>query len=208
MSIFYTSDIHFGHENIIKYCNRPFSSVDEMNQVIIERWNSVVTDEDWVYVLGDVALGKIKDSLPLVGLLNGHKALVPGNHDRCWLGHKKVGDKEIHMYLDAGFEEIHHKASTVIDGRTVEMCHFPYEGDSHEVDRYVDHRPKRNHKSDFLLHGHVHDAWQIKDRQINVGMDVWGFVPVPYETISAIVKKIGYGDGSYSPRPPIITTGI
>lgn len=204
MSIFYTSDIHFGHQNIIEYCKRPFDDVDDMNLQIIERWNKTVTDEDWVYVLGDVALGKIKETLPLVGLLNGHKLLVPGNHDRCWLGHKKVGDAQMHQYLDAGFEEIHHTASTFVNGRTVQMCHFPYEGDSGETDRYLDHRPKRQHGTDFLLHGHVHDAWKVNGRQINVGMDVWDFTPVSHEQISDIMKNIGHGDASYSPRPPII----
>jgi len=86
MSLFLTSDLHIGHANISRLADRPFMSVEEMNGVLIDNWNDVVQDSDTVWVLGDVAMGKIADSLPLVELLKGEKHLVAGNHDRCWHG--------------------------------------------------------------------------------------------------------------------------
>jgi calcineurin-like phosphoesterase family protein len=80
--IFFTSDHHFDHANIIKYCNRPFLSVDEMNEEIVKRWNQVVDANDTVYYLGDFSLGKgsVEKFVPR---LNGEKYLVMGNHDAC-----------------------------------------------------------------------------------------------------------------------------
>ena len=79
--IFLISDSHFGHKNIIKYCNRPFDNVEDMNSTLIKNWNSVVDNEDYVYRLGDFGLGT-KDELIAIGnKLNGHKILVMGNHD-------------------------------------------------------------------------------------------------------------------------------
>ena len=99
---FFTSDLHLGHENIIGYCNRPYDSVDEMNEDLVRRWNQVVTPDDEVIVVGDFAMGKLNETLPLAGLLNGGKTLVPGNHDRmfgctptkfenAWLRYKEAG---------------------------------------------------------------------------------------------------------------------
>jgi calcineurin-like phosphoesterase family protein len=77
MARWYTADLHLGHANIIRYCDRPFSDVDEMNRALIDRWNSVVADDDEVWVLGDVALGPIAQSLALIDELHGDKVLVP-----------------------------------------------------------------------------------------------------------------------------------
>lgn len=79
--IWVTSDTHFNHANIIKYCNRPFSSVEEMNETIIANWNKVVSQGDTVYHLGDFALGD-KSLIPdFIRRLNGHISFIMGNHD-------------------------------------------------------------------------------------------------------------------------------
>lgn len=76
------SDTHFGHQNIIKYCNRPFSSTEEMDEHMVERWNSVVKDGDNVYHLGDVYMGGSRGYIDtLLGRLKGRKRLLLGNHD-------------------------------------------------------------------------------------------------------------------------------
>jgi len=85
MTIFLTSDTHFGHANIIKLSNRPFRDVQHMNEMLIKNWNSVVGPEDHVYHLGDVALGTFEDSIKCLGRLNGIKHLVTGNHDRMFI---------------------------------------------------------------------------------------------------------------------------
>ncbi|MHB8287785.1 MAG: hypothetical protein ACYDEY_00830 [Acidimicrobiales bacterium] len=82
MTAYFTADLHLGHQNIIKYCGRPFHSVGEMNAVLVANWNAVVSPHDTVHILGDVAMGRREESMPLIGQLAGHKILYPGNHDR------------------------------------------------------------------------------------------------------------------------------
>lgn len=188
MSIFFTSDLHFGHANIIEYSDRPFANVDEMNVALIENWNSVVNDDDVVYVLGDVALGRIQDTLPLCSLLRGTKILFPGNHDRCWGGHRKGVAGWTEKYHDVGgFVVVGGQSEMHVGGQVVNLSHFPYEGDSHDEDRFQQHRPVDDGR--WLLHGHVHEKWQVRGRQINVGVDVWDYRPVPYATLAEIVEE-------------------
>ncbi|MDA8044087.1 MAG: phosphoesterase, partial [Actinomycetota bacterium] len=87
MTIHFTADHHFGHHSIIEYRGRPFHSVGEMNAVLVANWNALVGPRDSVHVLGDVAMGRREESMPLIGRLARHKILYPGNHDRCWYGH-------------------------------------------------------------------------------------------------------------------------
>lgn len=106
MTTWFTSDLHFGHANIIEYSGRPFRDVGHMNRALIERWNELVQPADTVWVLGDVAMGRIVDTLPLVRQLAGRKLLLAGNHDRCWDGHGPKAAEWLERYEDAGFEEI------------------------------------------------------------------------------------------------------
>lgn len=178
MTRFFTADLHLGHRNIIEYCSRPFLDVDEMNAALVDRWNETVGDEDEVIVLGDVAMGRISETLPLVGRLRGRKVLLAGNHDRCWQGHRQGVEAATVRYLDAGFDEIWQgQVEVQLDGMAVLACHFPYRGDSQDHDRYVEHRPVD--RGAWLLHGHVHERWRSSGRMINVGVDVWDYRPVP-----------------------------
>ena len=79
--VFFTSDTHFGHKNIIKYCNRPFSDIDEMNKVLINNWNKVVSEGDIVFHLGDFAFGGFPLWESIRSRLNGSIYLIRGNHD-------------------------------------------------------------------------------------------------------------------------------
>ena len=195
MAVWFTADLHFGHENVIRYCDRPFHDVDEMNEQPIERWNETVAPDDTVWVLGDVAMGQIHDSLALVTRLRGHKILVAGNHDRCWHGHGAKAHDWIQRYLRAGFERILHDVAhlTLHDdgaddtgGRIpVLASHFPYHGDTQPTDRYLDHRPRD--RGDWLLHGHVHEQWRQRGRQINVGVDAWDYRPVSEATLAELI---------------------
>jgi len=177
MARFFTADLHLGHRNIIDYCRRPFRDADEMNAALIDRWNETVAADDEVLVLGDFAMGRLVDTLPLVALLHGRKVLLAGNHDRCWFGHHRGVEAGTARYLAAGFDEIWQGVVDLeVGGQTVLACHFPYRGDSHDDDRYVAHRPADN--GAWLLHGHVHDQWRVQDRMVNVGVDVWDHRPV------------------------------
>ena len=81
--IWVISDTHFGHDNIIKFCNRPFSDIYDMNETMVERWNSRVKPGDKVYHLGDVYFGSSQYAWDTLKRLNGKKRLVLGNHDNA-----------------------------------------------------------------------------------------------------------------------------
>ena len=96
MKFFVISDTHFGHANIIKYCNRPFNSVEEMDAAMIKNWNEVVSNKDTVLHLGDFGLGSKEYIREIIGKLNGRKILIRGNHDN-WTDQ---------FYREAGFDYV------------------------------------------------------------------------------------------------------
>lgn len=187
MTTWYTADPHFGHTRISEFCDRPYASVEAMNTDLINRWNRVVQPDDQVYVLGDFALGRIADSLPLVSQLNGEKLLVPGNHDRCHPMHRQSQAWRT-RYLEAGFAAVTaHLILAEIAGHTVQVSHFPPVGDSRDADRYDDWRPVDVEGQARVIHGHVHNRWRKNDRWINVGVDAWGGYPVPDHLLAALL---------------------
>ncbi len=177
MARFFTADLHLGHRNIIEYSHRPFGCVDRMNAALVARWNAVVGADDEVIVLGDFAMGRLHETLPLAGALTGRKVLLAGNHDRCWYGNRNGVETQTDRYRQAGFDEVWQGSVTLdVGGVDVVACHFPYHGDSGDRDRYVEHRPVDDGR--WLLHGHVHEKWKVHDRMVNVGVGVWDFTPV------------------------------
>lgn len=85
MSVFFTSDTHFGHNNIIRYCDRPFADADEMDEALVANWNAAVKPTDTVWHLGDVALCSVSRLREILDCLNGNIHLVIGNHERATL---------------------------------------------------------------------------------------------------------------------------
>ncbi len=186
MATWFTADLHLGHTNIIRYSARPFSDAEAMNRALIERWNEIVDDGDDVWMLGDFAMGKIDETLPLVGELRGRKVLLAGNHDRCWAEHGRRANGWEQRYLDAGFDEVRQGQLNIdISGVTTLACHFPYRGDSHDHDRYAEQRPVD--RGAWLLHGHVHERWQQRGRMVNVGVDAWDYRPVSEATVRDLI---------------------
>lgn len=191
MTTWWSADMHFGHQRIIELAGRPFGSVDEMNETIIDRWNETVAPDDTVWVLGDVAMGQIGDSLAMCARLAGRKLLVLGNHDRPFAGYSKTPEKRISWagrYRDeGGFSDILTSCEVHLPGVAdpVAVSHFPFEGDTDGEDRYVRYRPTPTGR--WLLHGHIHEMWKVRGRQINVGVDAWSFHPVSSETIANII---------------------
>lgn len=102
--IFFTSDLHFGHKNIIRFDNRPFSTVEEMDEALIRNWNAKVSDEDTVYVLGDISWYNDAKTSEIINSLHGHKILIKGNHDRVH-GKVRVGVM-VQNYEPVTFEEV------------------------------------------------------------------------------------------------------
>jgi calcineurin-like phosphoesterase family protein len=196
MTQYFTSDHHFHHFNIIGYCNRPFADVQDQTEKMIESWNSVVTDEDTVWHLGDFSF----KGYEMVKRLNGHKKIVAGNHDAFWLGNvpedkparESKRFKAHQDAVDSGFEFVYASGRfenlALHDGTRVDLAHLPFEIDprgGEREQRFKRFRPKRQGR--VLLCGHVHDAWTVSGDQINVGVDVHDFIPVSEYKITEMI---------------------
>lgn len=180
MDVWFTSDTHYDHVNVIKYCRRPFLKdaalgwidgnldVEAMNETMIERWNAVVRPHAQVYHLGDVMLGPgytlLERLTKLRARLNGVITLILGNHDRS-----------VNVYRNAGFDRVM---------RSAMLCNDPRVGLVH-----MRHHPPRINSGMFELCGHVHERWKRRDGVINVGVDQWGFAPVHFETLVAMPSE-------------------
>jgi calcineurin-like phosphoesterase family protein len=188
--IYFSSDQHFWHANVIKYCGRPFANVDEMNDAMIKNWNSVVKPEDTVYCLGDFSLA-IRPVETYTSQLNGTKYLVPGNHDWCHSYNKKSRNPDIRKEWIAKYESwgwiiLPEQTTLDIPGiATVNMCHHPYKLVESGDDKYERWRPKDDGR--WLICGHVHEKWKTWEKMINVGVDQWDFKPVSVDEISRII---------------------
>lgn len=196
MKVWFTSDNHFWHYNVIKYCNRPFRSQSEidqnivleesvikMNEAMIAAWNKVVQPEDIVYHLGDFAMAAqaVKVSLPR---LNGEIHLILGNHDFPHPAHQKgrkpdLREKWTQQYLDWGFKSVQLEGRLEVPGvANFRLYHLPY---TDPTDTNQEGKPR--HFSERLpddgiplLCGHVHEKWLFKctprgTPQLNVGVD-------------------------------------
>lgn len=183
--IYFTSDHHFYHTNIIKYCNRPFATVEEMNEFMVAQWNNIVKSDDIVYYLGDFSLA-IRPVELFLPRLNGTKHLIMGNHDQCHPVHKARAERLKDKYFEFGFETIQLSYDLFLSDKRLHLTHMPYK-DENDL-RYPQYRPLND--GAWLLHGHVHDRWKIKDKQINVGVDVWDYKPVSAQQIEEIIKEV------------------
>lgn len=161
---FIVSDLHLGHENIIKYCNRPFKTVDEMNSTIIKNWNSVVEPHYTVYCLGDIVMNK--RYLPLIDSLNGRKILVPGNHDI-------FEAKEYLKYFD--------DIRGYIVKEKIIFSHIPINKEIN--DRFIGNVHGHLHEKNVMLNN-KQDLWYL-----NVSVEQINYTPVNLEEIIQIIKK-------------------
>lgn len=165
MKTFLTSDTHFFHDNVIKFCNRPYGSAEEMNYKLIQNWNSVVSAEDHVWHLGDVSFGKVEETENILMQLNGIKHLITGNHDRkgrCqkldWS--KYFVSKDDYFLLEVKVDSVEYKAV---------LCHFPFS--SWE-------------RGYYNFHGHWHSTpsnYHSKWMQHDVGVDMNNYTPLLLE---------------------------
>ena len=167
MKIWFSSDWHLGHKNIIKYCDRPFDNIEEMNKVILEYYNTIVGPNDVFYHLGDFALNK-KFAIDYVSKMNGHKVLISGNHDATFSGHKKY-QKAVEEYKNAGWTDVKQELQIALkNDRVVLLSHLPYLKEGHDK-RYLNMRPQD--QGLFLLHGHLHGWYKKSNNMIDVGLD-------------------------------------
>lgn len=157
MTLFFTSDTHFNHKNIIEYAERPFRDLEHMNEEIIRRYNSRVEDDDLVIFLGDIFFSDKAWAEAAMKRMKGHKKLVMGNHDRLSVSKLKSW----------GFEEVWRKYTWgYVAGKQCVLSHYPspYGPDLGGME--------------FVLHGHTHSRDKRRGRHIHVGVDAWDFYPV------------------------------
>jgi calcineurin-like phosphoesterase family protein len=166
MKTYITSDLHWGHKNIMKFCPvsraRFRDDLDYMNQTMVREWNDLISPEDLVYILGDVAFLPAAKAVEYMRRLNGRKILVQGNHDR-----KTLNDP---VFRNC-FEEIHHYLDINYNGTKVCMFHYPIA----EWDQM--------HRGSVHFHGHLHggESGLEKYRARDMGMDATGVIAVLME---------------------------
>lgn len=184
--VWLTADTHFSHRSMVERGWRPqYPTVAEMDADLIDRWNSTVHPGDVVWHLGDFALGGARRALELVGVLHGTIHVIAGNHDPVWPA-RRDSHKHQAVWLAAGFASVQAFARRRLPGgQQVLLSHFPYEGDHRDEERHPEYRLRDTGLP--LLHGHVHEAWRIRGRQINVGVDVRGWAPVHLDVLAAEV---------------------
>ena len=195
--VYVTSDEHYGHRRINELAGRPFSSVEEMDETIIARHNETVGPHALTIHLGDYALGDRHRGLSYLSRLAGYHLLIDGNHDKCFHGDPK-GWRYTREYLDAGFITVTSSMvlrlpSTRPHGprRTVLLSHFPYAADHTDQVRFAELRLRDT--GSWLVHGHVHGAYTVRNRGVNVGVDRWDFRPVPLLEVATLFDDVEAG---------------
>ena len=200
----FASDHHFGHANVIDFCNRPFSTIQEMDQSLIDNHNRLVKPEDLVIFVGDVFMYCTPDRMKeVVSQLNGErKILVIGNHD-----------KDPRAMMNLGFDFVVSEMSMKIADETVLFSHYPFRMGSIlyqwvkfksrvfkllnkigikvrriSPERYHNKRPVD--RGQFLIHGHTHNSNKINGRAIHVGVDAWNYKPVNIQQISNLISQV------------------
>ncbi|WP_039836528.1 phosphoesterase [Paenibacillus sonchi] len=166
--VFFTSDQHFGHKLIIDFESRPFSSVEEMDQVMIRKWNAVVGVEDTVFHLGDFSFLNLERTRDIVSALNGYKILILGNHDRS---------RGRSWWLKAGFNEVSEYPIVYKDFFFL----------SHEPMYMNKHMPYVN------VHGHIHGQKYEGNNHFNICVEHWDYTPLSFSQITdrVVVKEEG-----------------
>lgn len=159
MDAWFSSDYHFFHANIIKYCKRPFVSVEEMNEKLIENHNSIVSKGDAVFILGDFAFCTANKANNLLERMNGEKILIVGNHD------EELRDKF------TGFREIWDSKQIILGNQKFYLNH------------YAARVWPASHHGSINLYGHSHGNLPPQGKQMDVGVDTNNYFPYSIDQI-------------------------
>ncbi|SFJ86788.1 metallophosphoesterase [Jannaschia pohangensis] len=171
MTIWYTADLHFGHDNIIKHCNRPFESASHMDAMLLANLSARVGPQDTLWIVGDFAFGpRAKDRKWLANLF----ARLPGKER-----HLVVGNHDGEATQSLPWTSVSHTAEVADgNGAPAVLNHYPM---------ITWHRAR---KGALHLFGHVHDQWMGSRNAVNIGVDVWGYVPVTLRDIAQRARTL------------------
>lgn len=173
-NLFFTSDTHFGHKNIIEYSKRPFKDVEEMDEMLIKKWNDKVKPQDQIWHLGDFTFHPASKVENILRRLNGHKHYIWGNHDQTF---------EKNTYLLNYFDSVQNYKELRFNGHKLILFHYPifsWNG---------------AHKGSWHIHGHCHNSvnWaNVDTTRIDAGVDNFNYEPASYEEIADILSKKTY----------------
>ncbi len=178
--IWFTSDTHFSHDNIIRFCNRPFKDIREMDEILIKNWNDRVQPDDIIFHLGDFAWGGSQIWNNILQQLNGHIHLIVGNHD----------EKNLRQGYMKYFDSVEYQKHIYIEGKSIYLNHYPFLcfGGAY-----------RGEAACWQLFGHVHskpestglDISRLKvlfPTQYDVGVDNNNYCPISFEEVKRIIK--------------------
>lgn len=160
----FTSDMHLGHANIIKYCNRPFASAQIMDEALISNWNSVVKQEDVVYNIGDFTFAR--DAEKYLSRLNGLKYLIKGNHDK-------------NPSVRQGWANVFDYKEVRVNKQFIVLSH------------YAMRVWNRSHHNSWMLYGHSHGTLPDDPNalSIDVGVDCHDYTPISMEELERIMRR-------------------
>ncbi len=166
--VYFISDTHFGHKNVLKLCNRPFETIEEMDETIIKNWNDRVRGNDTVYIIGDMFF-RCDDPESILKRLHGKKHLLVGNHDGSWI--HKVNTAQY-------FQSISHMRETSDGKHALTLCHYPLLSWNYQ-------------KKSYMIYGHLHANTDVdymplifsRPHMLNAGVDINGFRPVTFNEL-------------------------
>ena len=182
--IWFTSDLHFYHNNVINNSKRPFKNMDEMHEVLIKNWNDRVKKKEIIYVLGDFSFGGFEKTKEILSRLKGYKILIKGNHD-----------KDAAWMIRAGFDKVYENYYIELNpGRKkIYLSHFQYHPSWWRTiqlrvwgwNQYLRYNHKRIvDDGGWLFMAHVHSKKKIwGDGMIHVGVDARDYAPVGHTTL-------------------------
>lgn len=175
--IWMTADLHLGHQAILRYCDRPFMTIGEMDMTLINNWNSVVEPGDTIYMIGDFVLGKSNVAARYFNKLYGKIKVIPGGHDYKWLRDKKAFYSLSGKKVDILPPLFTLKTDVVEDSKAAVLCHYSM--------RTWD----RSHYGSVHFFGHSHGRLEGYGRSCDVGIDVWDYTPVSLKRAYDYINK-------------------
>lgn len=183
--VWFTSDLHFGHRNVLRFCDRPWDNEKEMDNGLIENWNNTVGDNDIVFILGDVFWFNDSHSIKKVlSKLKGKNIyIIPGNHDD-FKSYHRVDDDRINLCEDVVVTWITRESKKL---QEIWLSHYPMmtwphrENDAYQFFGHIHSKPNRNEGVDQDLPLH----WN----QLDIGCDYWDYKPVSLETLENMIKS-------------------
>ena len=184
-NIFFISDLHIGHKNVIKFDNRPFKDVEEMHVEMIKRWNSVLTDDDVVYFLGDLSFSRDELTKWFIYSLKGKIHFIMGNHDKYKSISKFDRWENIHEYgTEINVEDKDSVSSRGSNGyQRIIMSHYPILSWN------------KAHYGSWMIHGHCHGSLMksfpdyYKRKVMDVGCNCIDYRPISYQEVKEMMSK-------------------